>query len=76
MVSLRTSRIALVERVYRQSTVAMGTILLVLGVAIVVRTVAGGGGPLALGVLVGAALALLGAARVFLATRRARGGNA
>ena len=32
MVSLRTSRIALVERVYRQSTVAMGTILLVLGV--------------------------------------------
>jgi hypothetical protein len=54
----------------------MGTILLVLGVAMVVRTVAGGGGPLALGVLVGAALALLGAARVLLASRRARGGSA
>ena len=43
---------------------------LVLGVAILVSTLARGGGPLALGVLVGAAFALLGAGRVYLARDR------
>jgi len=64
-----------VERVYRQSTVVMGAVLALIGLALVVRTLAGGGGPLALGVVVGVLLALLGAARVFLATRRPRGGS-
>lgn len=40
-----------------------------LGVAMVVATLARGGGPLAVGVIAGAAFALLGAGRVVLAAR-------
>jgi hypothetical protein len=65
-----------VERAYRQSTVVMSAVLALLGVVLVVRTLAGGGGPLALGVIIGVLFALLGAARLFLARRRPRGGNA
>ena len=57
------------ERAYRHSTRALGASLFVLGVAILVSTLVRGGGPLALGVVVGVAFALLGAGRVFLATR-------
>jgi hypothetical protein len=63
------SRIALVERAYRQSTRVLGGALFVLGVAMVVATLVRGGGPLALGVVVGVAFALLGAGRVVLASR-------
>jgi hypothetical protein len=43
-------------------------------VAMVVTTLARGGGPLALGVVLGVLFAVLGAARVYLAgPRRARG---
>ena len=64
------------ERAYRHSTRVLGGALLLLGVAMVVATLARGGGPLALGVVVGVAFALLGAARVYLATREGspRGG--
>jgi hypothetical protein len=66
-----------VQRAYRQSTFVLGLALCALGVAIVVSTVARGGGPLALGVVVGAAFALLGAGRAYLATRPdARRGSA
>jgi hypothetical protein len=58
-----------VERAYRQSTKALGASVCVLGVVMVAATLARGGGPLALGVIVGIAFAVLGAARVFLATR-------
>jgi hypothetical protein len=66
-----------VERAYRHSTRVLGGALFVLGVAMVIATLARGGGPLALGVIVGVAFALLGAARVFLATREdsPRGGT-
>jgi hypothetical protein len=47
----------------------LGGALFLLGVALVVSTLARGGGPLALGVIVGVAFACLGAARVFLANR-------
>ena len=57
------------ERAYRHSTRVLGGALFVLGVAILVSTLARGGGALALGVVVGIAFALLGAARVFLARR-------
>jgi hypothetical protein len=56
-----------VERAYRHSTRALGALLFALGVTMVVATLARGGGPLALGVLVGALFAVLGAARVYLA---------
>jgi hypothetical protein len=58
-----------VERAYRESTRVLGAALCLLGLAMVVTTLARGGGPLAVGVVAGAALALLGAGRVVLATR-------
>jgi hypothetical protein len=58
-----------VERAYLQSTRALSAALLVLGIAMVVASLARGGGPLALGVVLGAAFALLGAARLYLAGR-------
>lgn len=59
------------ERAYRHSTRVLGTAICLLGVAMVVVALARGAGPLALGVLVGVAFALLGAARVYLAGRPA-----
>ena len=57
------------QRAYRQSTRALGALICVLGVVMAISTVARGGGPLALGVLLGVGLAMLGAARVFIAGR-------
>jgi hypothetical protein len=56
-----------VQRAYLGSTRALSAILLLLGLAMVASTVAHGGGPLAVGVLLGAMLALLGAGRLWLA---------
>ncbi len=50
-------------------TALLSAVLVVLGVAMVVRTVAAGGGPLALGVLVGVLFCGLGAGRLYLASR-------
>lgn len=55
------------ERAYRQTTRALSALLLLLGLAMVVATVARGGGPLSLGIVLGLPLALLGAARLYLA---------
>lgn len=68
-------RFAAVERAYRQSTRALGLLLFLLGVAMVAVTVARGGGPLALGVVIGVPLTAVGAARLVLAAPR-RGGRA
>jgi hypothetical protein len=61
-----------VERAYRESSRALGAVLCLLGVAMIVTTLARGGGPLALGVVAGIAFAVLGAARVYLAARSLR----
>jgi hypothetical protein len=58
-----------VQRAYRESTRAVGAIICVLGVVMVVVTLARGGGPLALGVIVGVAFAALGALRLVIANR-------
>jgi hypothetical protein len=50
----------------------MSSLLLLIGVAMIVSTVARGGGALALGVVLGAGLALLGAGRLWLARGGAR----
>ncbi|MBA3299438.1 MAG: hypothetical protein H0U24_05080 [Thermoleophilaceae bacterium] len=55
------------DRAYLASSQTLSAILCVVGVAMVVMTVARGGGPLALGVVVGVLFALLGAARLRLA---------
>ncbi|MBA2440028.1 MAG: hypothetical protein ACR2FZ_01945 [Thermoleophilaceae bacterium] len=55
------------DRAYLASSQALSVILCVVGVALVATTLARGGGPLALGVIVGVLFAVLGAARLRLA---------
>jgi hypothetical protein len=55
-----------VQRVYIASTRLLSAALLVVGVAMVASTIARGGGPLALGVILGIMLALVGAGRLWL----------
>ena len=57
------------QRVYQSSTILLGGLLIVLGVAVMITTLAAGGGPLATRFILGAMLALLGAGRVYLARR-------
>jgi hypothetical protein len=63
-----------VNRAYLASTRVFSVVIFVLGVAMVVTTVARGGGPLAIGVVFGVAFAALGVARLWLSRggRRAR----
>jgi hypothetical protein len=56
-----------VARAYRLSTRALAALLVLLGLAMVVSTIARGGGPLSLGVVLGIPLVLLGVARLYLA---------
>ncbi len=55
------------ERAYLASTRVLSAMLILVGVAMVVVALAGGGGVLALGVVLGTLLALLGAGRLYLA---------
>ena len=54
------------RRAYTTSTRLMSGLLLVIGLAMIVSALARGGGALALGVVLGAMLALLGAGRLWL----------
>ena len=56
-------------KAYSVSQIVLGGLLCAVGLAVVVTTLAAGGGPLALGMLVGVGFAVLGAARVWIATR-------
>jgi hypothetical protein len=56
-----------VQRAYRASTRFTSIAIAALGVAMIVSTVARGGGPFALGVVLGVAFTLLGAGRAWLA---------
>jgi hypothetical protein len=53
--------------VYSESAKVLGVLLMLIGIAMVVSTVARGGGVLALGVILGVLFVVLGAARVRLA---------
>jgi hypothetical protein len=59
-----------VNRAHRQSTRLFAVAICGLGLAMIVTTVARGGGALALGVVVGAAFVALGAGRLYLAGDR------
>ena len=59
------------QRAYLASTRLLSAALLLVGVAMVASTIARGGGPLAVGVVLGLMLALVGAGRLWLA----RGGS-
>jgi hypothetical protein len=64
-----------VERAYLASTRVLSAMLILVGVAMVVVALAGGGGVLALGVVLGTLLALLGAGRLYLARPRRNPGG-
>jgi hypothetical protein len=57
------------ERIYRTSVRAFSVAFLVIGIAILVATLAAGGGPLSVGVLLGVAFAAIGAGRLWVSTR-------
>ena len=59
------------RRAYATSSVVLSAIIMLLGVTVVILALANGGGALALGVVLGTLLALLGAGRLWLA----RGGE-
>jgi hypothetical protein len=61
-----------VRRAYTTSTRVMSAVILVIGIAMIVSALARGGGALALGVVLGVLLALLGAGRLWLARGGAR----
>ena len=58
---------AAMGRARRNMTVVFGSLTALLGVAMIVATAVRGGGPTAVGVLLGAGFAIFGCARVYLA---------
>ncbi len=60
-------------KAYSAAQVVLGGVLCAVGLAVVVTTLAAGGGPFAIGVLVGVGFAVLGGMRVWIATRGGRG---
>jgi hypothetical protein len=60
---------ALPERIYRGSVRAFSLVFVVLGLVLLVSTLANGGGPLSIGVLLGLAFLVVGAGRLWIAAR-------
>ena len=58
--------------VHRQTTLLFSSVMVLLGVAMIVRTLAGGGRALALGLLLGVLFVAAGAGRIYLALRPGR----
>jgi APA family basic amino acid/polyamine antiporter len=58
------------RELHRQATRVLSTAMVLLGVALVVSTIARGGGPLAIGVLLGVLFVAAGAGRLYLARSR------
>ncbi len=54
----------------RGATYVLSALMVVIGLAIVVRTLAAGGGPLALGLLMGVLLTAAGVGRLYVERRR------
>jgi hypothetical protein len=61
------------ERLYRGSVRALSVVFVALGLTILVLTFAGGGGPLAMGTLLGAIFVAVGVARFWLSREGRRG---
>lgn len=59
-------------RAYRGAVRAFSAALLLLGVAILATTLAAGGGPLSVGVLMGVAFLAVGAGRLWVSSRTGR----
>lgn len=57
--------------IHRAATLALSAAMVVVGVAMLVRTLAAGGGPLALGTILGVLFVAAGGARMWLTRRGA-----
>ena len=57
------------RNVHRAATGVLSSLMVVIGIVLVVSTLARGGGPLAVGVVVGALFCALGAGRLYLRWR-------
>lgn len=60
------------RHVHANTTRLMSALMVVIGIALLVRTLAEGGGPLSLGVLLGVLFVAAGAGRFMLLRRRGR----
>lgn len=60
------------ERIYRGSIRTLSLVFIALGLVILIGTLANGGGPLSVGVLMGLAFAAVGAGRLWVASRMSR----
>jgi hypothetical protein len=60
------------ERIYRGSVRAFSLVFIALGLVILVSTLAAGGGPLSVGVLMGIAFAAVGGGRLWVSSRMSR----
>ncbi|MBB4664028.1 hypothetical protein [Conexibacter arvalis] len=60
------------REIHATTTRLMSAIMVVIGVALLVRTLAAGGGPLALGVLLGILFVAAGTGRILLLRRSGR----
>lgn len=60
------------ERLYHTVTVLFSIVIVGFGVAAVAKTLASGGGPTSVGVVIGVLFMTLGGARLFLAARALR----
>ena len=58
------------QRIGSSGTKVLSSVILAFGVLIVIRTLAAGGGPASLGVLLGVIFAAIGGGRLYLAMRR------
>jgi hypothetical protein len=57
------------ERIYRGSVRAFSIVFVALGLILLISTLANGGGPLSVGVLLGVAFLAVGAGRLWVASR-------
>jgi hypothetical protein len=55
--------------IHRGGTIVLSTALLIVGVALIVRTISGGGGPGALGILLGVLFVAVGVGRLWIVKR-------
>jgi hypothetical protein len=60
------------ERIYRGAVRAFSLALAAIGLAVLVLTLANGGGPASVGFLIGIAFLLVGAGRLWLSTKMER----
>jgi hypothetical protein len=75
MARLRSPRIASMappKTVYQGSVRALSVLFVAIGIGILATTLAAGGGPLSVGVMMGVAFMVVGAGRLWVASRMSR----